>query len=503
MPGLDMRSVLGILLAAGRSTRMGFNKLTAHIGGHPLVWYAVQNLRKARIDRILAVVGHDRIATKDSIGDANVEWAHQEEQLGTGHAAAQAIPLPEDVNTVIVLFGDCPFLDESIILSTLETHRDAGAHLTLATARLTNPKSLGAIVRDEDGTPNCVRDLRVETQGLLGPSEVFAGLSVWRAETFMSVVPRLPMQKLTGGRSEQNLPDAVAIVKREGGTVASYTEVSEREAVAPNAQDDLEDADMVLRRQVISRHRQRRIEFQDARTTFVDYDVTIDRGTRIGRNVQLLGSTRIGEGCEIGSDTTLRDCTVGDRCVIERGTWGPRTFPNGVRAFDRLAGEHPLFRKPHYLIPEEPLCCFAILPFHDPYLSLLENSIRPIVERHGFECVTANKSAPGIVAEDIWTGINRAKLIIAEVTEDNRNVWYEVGLAHALGKNVVILRQKNPEATDLPFDVSHYRAVIYDPSTGDLPHLLDEWFLAAKKRALQNSGGTQLGAFSRRKGPRG
>lgn len=490
MPGSDIRPVLGILLAAGRSTRMGFNKLTTPLGGHPLVWYAVQNLRKAKIDRIVAVVGHDRIATKESIGDADIQWVHQEEQLGTGHAASQAIPLPEGINTVIVLFGDCPFLDESIIISTLETHRDANAHLTLATARLTNPKSLGAIVRDKDGTPSCVRDLRVETQGLLGPSEVFAGLSVWRAETFMNVVPRLPMQKLTGGRSEQNLPDAVAIVKREGGIVASYTEVSEREAVAPNAQDDLEDADLVLRRQVISRHRQRGIEFQDARTTFVDYDVTIGHGTRIGRNVQLLGSTRIGERCQIGSDTTLRDCTVGDRCVIERGTWGPCTFRNGDRALDRLAGEHPLFRKPHYLIPEEPQCCFVILPFHAPYLDLLKNSIRPKVEQNGFECITANKSAPGIIAEDIWNGINRAKLIIAEVTEDNRNVWYEVGMAHALGKDVVILREKNPETTDLPFDVSHYRAVIYDPRTGDLPRLLEEWFLAAKKRAVQNSRST-------------
>ncbi len=486
MQSMDMRSVLGVLLAAGRSRRMisfnktNFNKLTTPLGGHPLVWYAIQNLRKAGLDRILAVVGHESSAIKKSIDDANVKWVYQEEQLGTGHAAAQAIPLPEDVTTVIVLFGDCPFLDESVILSTLETHRDANAHLTLATAPLTNPKMLGALLRDKDGKPDCVLDLRGESEPR-GPSEVFAGLSVWHSETFTSVVPRLEMQQVTGELSEKNLPDAVSIVKKEGGTVATYSEVSEREAVAPNVEDDLEHADLVLRSKIISRHRNRGIEFQEARTTFVDYDVKIGNETRIRRNVQLLGSTSIGEGCEIGPDTTLRDCTVGDQCVIGRGTWGPRTFLSGARAFDRLAGDHPVFRKPHYLIPEELQCCFVILPFHYPYMDILNNSIRPVVEECGFECITANKSTPGIIAEDIWTGINRAKLIIAEVTENNRNVWYEVGMAHALGKDVVILRQKDPGIIDLPFDVSHYRAIIYDPKVDELRHLLNEWFLATKK----------------------
>ncbi len=477
----DIGSVLGILLAAGRSSRMGFNKLTTLLGGHPLVWYAAQNLRRAKIDRILAVVGHDRRETKRAIGDTEIQWVHQEEQLGTGHAAAQVNSLPDEVDTVVVLFGDCPFIDESIIQSTVETHYDANAHLTLATARLTNPKTLGSIMRDENGTPIYVRDLRIEEQNLTGPSEVFAGLSVWRAETFLKVLPILSKRKLPNGRYEYNLPDAVEIIRQNGGVIASYTEVSEKEAVAPNAEDDLEDADMVLRQRIVARHRKRGVEFQNARTTHVDFDVVIGRGTRIGRNVQLLGSTRIGEGCKIGSDTTLRDCIVDDNCVIERGTWGPREFPKGARAFDRLAGDHPLFRKPHYLIPEEPLCCFVILPFHDPYLELLKNSIRPSIERNGFECITANRMAPGIIAEDIWTGINRAKIVIAEATEDNRNVWYEIGIAHALGKEVILLRQKNPKANKLPFDVSHYRAVFYNPETGDLPHLLDNWFQRLKE----------------------
>ena len=364
-----------------------------------MVWYPLQNLRSAGITRIVVVVGHERGRIKEALGGDSVDaWAIQEEQLGTGHAAAQAIPDLGGAATAVVLFGDCPFLDTEIIQRTVETHRDASASLTIATARLRDPRELGQIRRCQDGMLERVMDGRIEQSSMFVGAEVFAGLSVWQAQALREILPRLPYRSLPDGRREQNLPDAIEILVSDGGKVASYSDISEYDAIAPNDPVEFDAAGGYLRTKVRARLLAQGIEIQDQQTVIVDYEVGVDSGTKLGRNVHLLGRTVVGKNCEIGPDTTLRDCIVADHCVIGRGTWTNQVFRAGARASDRLAGEQRYFRKPHFLIPEEPTYCFVILPFRDPYVSLLNNVIRPTIERHGFECHIADQSAPGVIA---------------------------------------------------------------------------------------------------------
>jgi NDP-sugar pyrophosphorylase family protein len=457
------------------------NKLTASIGSRPMVWYPLQHLRRAGIGRVIAVIGYERARVKEAIGGNSVDaWAIQEDQLGTGHAAIQAIPSIESEDTVVLLFGDCPFLDAEIIRRTIETHRDASADLTIATARLRDPRELGQVRRREDGTPDRVVDGRIEFGSISAGAEVFAGLSVWNAQTYRDTLSRLPFRKLPSGRKEQNLPDAVEMLVKLGKKVASYSDVNEYDAIAPNNAVEFDAAYSYLRTKVRTRLMAHGIEIQDPQTVIVDYEVEVGPETQIRRNVQLLGQTRVGKKCEIGPDTTLRDCVLGDRCVIGRGSWTNHTFRAGAKASDRLAGEQLYFAKPYFLIPEEPASCFVILPFHDPYVSILNNVIRPIVERHGFECHIADQTAPGVITNDIWEGINRAGLVLAEISEDNMNVWYELGLAHALSKKVILLRQISNKSRHLPFDVAHQRVLMYDPVKAELPGLLDKWVAEAQ-----------------------
>ena len=65
------------------------------------------------------------------------------------------------------------------------------------------------------------------------------------------------------------------------------------------------------------------------------------------------------------------------------------------------------------------------------------------------------------VMEDIWEYINRAKLIIADVSGHNSNVLYEVGIAHTIGKRPILLYQKDD---DIKFDVSQTRHCKYSPT---------------------------------------
>ncbi len=85
--------------------------------------------------------------------------------------------------------------------------------------------------------------------------------------------------------------------------------------------------------------------------------------------------------------------------------------------------------------------CFVIMPFRKEFDEIFE-CIREMVEANGMCCRRADDtSKPGIVIEDIIEGINSAKVIIADVTEKNPNVYFEIGLSHAIPRNVILITQ--------------------------------------------------------------
>jgi hypothetical protein len=104
--------------------------------------------------------------------------------------------------------------------------------------------------------------------------------------------------------------------------------------------------------------------------------------------------------------------------------------------------------------------CFVIMPFNSLFQTQYERVIRPAVEELGLKCIRGDEiySKPQIML-DIWKSIRRARIIIAELTDRNPNVFYEIGLAHALAKPIILLT-RNEE--DVPFDLKALRYRYYD-----------------------------------------
>jgi NDP-sugar pyrophosphorylase family protein len=466
--------VCGVVLAGGLSSRMGFNKLAAMLLGHPVAWYPLTHLRNAGITRAIVVVGHEREEVQRALGEA--EWVVQEEQLGTGHAAATVGPHLRGETTVAVLFGDCPFLDASTIKQTIDHHLLTQADMTITTAVIHDPWSLGIVRRGDD---KCIEEVipNQEVRLSISSHEIFAGLSIWKADVFKDLIGKLPEKHYTERRVEYELPDAIAMIRRAGGRVESI-EVSEEDALGPNYPKEFRTAERYLSAKKVERLLESGVLIWDLSKIKADYDVTVGRGTALRGNVNLYGTTRIGSQCNIGPDSTLIDCVVGDGCTIGRGTWEREMFPAGSRASDQLTTRHDYFNKPYSLIAEDPQFAVMLMPFREPYMTLFANAIRPIVEEAGLTCRPAERFGPGVVMNEIWEDINRAGLVIAEVSEPNANVWYELGLAHALNKKTIMLwkhQQNNPEALPLPFDVRSHRVLMYEPDRGDLTPKLRAW----------------------------
>jgi hypothetical protein len=103
--------------------------------------------------------------------------------------------------------------------------------------------------------------------------------------------------------------------------------------------------------------------------------------------------------------------------------------------------------------------CFYLGPFIDPFNEIYADFIKPIVIAAGYSITRADEIfGSRAIMQDIWDGIYSAGFIVADVTGKNPNVMYEIGLAHTMGKQVIMLTQ---DLNDVPFDLRHYRCVVY------------------------------------------
>jgi len=107
--------------------------------------------------------------------------------------------------------------------------------------------------------------------------------------------------------------------------------------------------------------------------------------------------------------------------------------------------------------------CFVMQPFASPLGDYYEKIYRPAIEKAGLRPVRADAEifATGKIMDQVWGGINAAKVLVAELTTRNPNVFYELGLAHAMKEPVVLVSAKEE---DVPFDLHHIRVIYYDTS---------------------------------------
>lgn len=131
---------------------------------------------------------------------------------------------------------------------------------------------------------------------------------------------------------------------------------------------------------------------------------------------------------------------------------------------------NPIFRGRDFFLQND--LCFVLMPFQESFSNIFRDHIKPTLTKQGLTVLRADdifKSTP--IIEDIWEYINKARLIVADVTGKNPNVFYELGMAHTLGKEVIILTQRKE---DVPFDLQHLRYFSYTDNLEGLEELRRE-----------------------------
>jgi hypothetical protein len=127
--------------------------------------------------------------------------------------------------------------------------------------------------------------------------------------------------------------------------------------------------------------------------------------------------------------------------------------------------------------------CFILMPFASKFQSIYDKHIKPTVRRAGLTCVRADDiQGTNQITWDIWEYINRSRFLVAELTDQNPNVFYELGLAHALSKDVVLITQSMEFVS---FDLKAIRCIVYASTPSGMEKLDRE--LAGVIAALMKS----------------
>jgi hypothetical protein len=143
-----------------------------------------------------------------------------------------------------------------------------------------------------------------------------------------------------------------------------------------------------------------------------------------------------------------------------------------------------------YQVRSERPKVFVVMQFSSPYDELYSTVIKNVCAEFGLQVVRADEEyGPGVIITDLARQITEAQIVIAEITPSNPNVYYEVGYAHALGKNTILLADKSLK---LPFDVSPFRTLFYENSI-DGKGKLEDGLRKHLRAILQDSQLTESG----------
>ncbi|HSD84680.1 MAG TPA: NTP transferase domain-containing protein, partial [Anaerolineae bacterium] len=317
-----------VILAAGQGTRMKSEqpKVLHRIAGKPLVQYAIEAAYSIGSRQPLVVIGHGAEQVQRTIGD-RADTVLQAPQRGTGHALLQArSKLDPAAETVLVLYGDTPFLSAETIQRLLDTHRATGAVLSLVTFTPDDPALYGRIVRDASGRLLDIVEYKEATLEQRAMREVNSGIFCYQTQWLLTHLDQLQPR---AGHGEYYLTDLVNIAAREQARTATCS-CDEAEVLGINDRAQLAAAERLMREKINTRLMLSGVTLIDPATTYVEASVTIGPDTVIYPGTHIRGTTTIGRECAIGPNTIVEDSQIGNRVEIVASMIEGASIEDGV-----------------------------------------------------------------------------------------------------------------------------------------------------------------------------
>lgn len=235
-----------IILAAGKGKRMKSElpKVLHKIHNRPMVEYVIDNARSAGFDKQILVIGHKYQQVMETLKGKDVEFAVQQEQLGTGHAVSCTRDKFDSFDgEVLVLAGDMPLISPETIKKLSDYHQKIDAAATVLSVNLPDPTGYGRIVRDENGNFLKIVEHRDATPQQLEIKEVNTGIICFNCRKLFSVLEKIDCDN---DQEEYYLTDSIGIFVRENEKVAAIPADDYREGMGINSVEQLKEVETLM-----------------------------------------------------------------------------------------------------------------------------------------------------------------------------------------------------------------------------------------------------------------
>ncbi len=298
-----------IILAAGQGTRMNSDlpKVLHRIAAAPVLVHAMRAGASLEPERTVIVAGHgaEAVTKAARAEDETAEVVIQAEQLGTGHAVAQALPALQGFSgKVVVLYGDTPFIRPE----TLAALAESAADVTVLGFQAANPRRYGRLIVDGDRLERIV-EFKDATAAERAVTLCNSGVMAVDAGLLSDLVAGLSNDNAAG---EYYLTDIVGAARARGLSAAVVT-CDEAETLGVDTRAQMAEAETAFQARARAEAQENGVTLTAPETVFFAYDTVVGRDTVIGPNVVF------GPGVTVESEAEILPFCHLEGCHISRG----------------------------------------------------------------------------------------------------------------------------------------------------------------------------------------
>lgn len=303
-----------IILAAGKGSRMYSErpKVLQTLAGKSLIRHVIESVQHLTLDQLLVVYGHQGNRLQQSLTDVPITWVEQSEQLGTGHAVAQALPYIPDDHQVLVLYGDVPLINHETLAHLV--HICGPEALGVLTTTVDNPSGLGRILRNRFGEVEAIVEEKDATDLQKQINEINTGICCAPADKLKQWLPQLSNRNQ---QHEYYLTDIVELAGADATSIKVTQPIDNLEIMGVNTRSQLAKLERQWQLSVAERIMDQGVSLADPARFDIRGQATIGYDTWIDVNVLLRGNVTIGKNCVIGANVILKDCVIGDGVKVK------------------------------------------------------------------------------------------------------------------------------------------------------------------------------------------
>ena len=302
-----------VILAAGQGTRMrsALPKVLHPVAGKSMLGHVIDSARQLQPQGIHVVIGHGAELVRERLAGDDLNFILQREQLGTGHAVAQALPALT-AERVLILYGDVPLIEVETLQRLLQQVNDR--QLGLLTVNLNDPTGYGRIVRDGNGVVKAIVEHKDATPEQRQIREGNTGILAVPGKYLGDWLGRLSNSNAQG---EYYLTDVIAMAVADGLVVATEQAADEMEVLGANDRIQLAQLERHYQYRAARRLMVQGVTLIDPARFDLRGEVTVGRDVSIDINVILEGRVVIEDGVQIGPNCVIKNSTLRKGAIVK------------------------------------------------------------------------------------------------------------------------------------------------------------------------------------------